>query len=145
MKNIHSFKSHSLRIRFYKLKDNTPLSSLLLNTTEEWYKEKHRRFSVDEIKLINSLAISSCPFCGSNSFKKDGKRKDGTQTFKCNDCGRKFNPLTGTVFDSRKIPLSEWIEYLIHVSQYESITESALDNRNVESTGKYWLKRYFLY
>lgn len=116
---------------------------MILDTTEEWYGAKHPRTSFDEVLLINSLPVTNCPFCHSVRIKRDGKRKDGIQKFQCNDCERKFNPLTGTIFDSRKIPISEWIEYLLHIFQYESVTVSSLDNRNAESTGRYWLKKVF--
>lgn len=63
------------------------------------------------------------------------------QRFMCLKCGRRFNPLTGTLFDSRKISISEWVEFLIHLFQYESLLVSSLDNRNVQSTGRYWTKK----
>lgn len=143
MKNKISFRSRTLRTQFSELKNDSPLSLMIYDTAEEWYKAKHPRFSFDEVALVNSLDASSCPHCGSSRFKRDGKRKDGIQNFRCNDCGRKFNPLSGTLFDSRKIPISEWIEFLIHIFQYESCKVSSLDNRNAQSTGRYWLKKVF--
>ena len=116
---------------------------MILDTTDEWHEAKHPKASLDEIALINSLAVTNCPYCHSGMIKKNGKRKDGIQRFLCNDCKRKFNPLTGTLFDSRKIPISEWIEYLVHIFQYESVMVSSLDNRNAESTGRYRLMKTF--
>ena len=49
----------------------------------------------------------------------------------------------GTLFDSRKIPLSEWVEFLLHLFEFHSVKTSARDNRNAESTGKYWLAKVF--
>ena len=122
---------------------DSPLSKTIVGTTEEWYRAKQPRTSGDEVGLINSLSASACPYCGSSSIKKNGKRRDGMQTYRCRGCGRKFNPLTGTVFDSRKIPISEWIEYLVHIFQYESVSVSSLDNRNSLSTGRYWMRKVF--
>jgi len=51
--------------------------------------------------------------------------------------------LTGTIFEDRKIPISEWIEYLIHLFEFHSITTSARENLNAYSTGRYWLFKVF--
>ena len=52
--------------------------------------------------------------------------------------------MTGTIFDSRKIPFSEWIEYLIHLFEFHSTKTAAMDNGNSVSTGFYWLEKVFL-
>ena len=113
------------------------------STISEWYSEKHRRLTPEEASMINSQRIPSCPRCGSAGFVRDGKRADGVQKYLCPDCGRRFNPLTGTIFDSRKIPISEWIEYLLHLFEFHSVVTSARDNRNAHTTGIYWLEKVF--
>ena len=92
------------------------------------------------------IIIEKCPHCGSVRIRKCGKRKDGVQTYQCLDpsCGKRFNPLTNTVFDSRKIPLTEWAEYLIHLFEYHSVSSAASDNRNADATGFYWLEKVFI-
>lgn len=105
----------SLRRRFLMLGEDSPLSKRIVGTTEKWYRAKHPRTSGDEVGMINSLSVSACPDCGSGSIKKNRKRRDGMQTYRCRGCERKFSPPTGTAIDSRKIPLSEWIKYLFHV------------------------------
>ena len=111
-----------------------------------WYIEKHPKAGPSEIGFINSIPIDRCPHCGSPRIRKCGRRKDGIQTFQCLDpgCRKRFNPLTNTIFDSRKIPLTEWAEYLIHLFEYHSVTTAALDNRNADSTGFYWLEKVFI-
>ena len=93
--------------------------------------------------MVNSAPVPGCPFCGSEALAKDGRRKDGVQKYLCRSCGRRFNPLTGTVFDSHKIPISEWIEYLLHLFEFHSVVTSARDNRNAHTTGVYWLRKVF--
>ena len=44
---------------------------------------------------------------------------------------------------SKKIPISEWIEYLLHLFEFHSINSTAYDNRNSPTTGKYWLIKTF--
>lgn len=136
-------KSQSLRSSFGKLERDTPLGEMIYNTTEEWYKAKHPKFNIDEVNLVNSICISECPYCHAAGIIKNGKRRDGIQTYQCLRCLRRFNPMTGTLFDSRKIPITEWVEFLIHLFQYESMTVSSLDNRNVPSTGQYWTEKLF--
>ncbi len=121
----------------------SPSESLIDSTVLEWYSEKHRRASREEIDLINGVAVPSCPYCGSARFRKDGKRRDGIQKHLCLECHRRFNQLTGTVFDSRKIPISEWIEFLLHLFEFHSVRTSARDNRNAATTGVYWLRKVF--
>lgn len=121
----------------------TEAQSLISSTLKEWYYAKHRIPSNEEITLINAKNIICCPKCGSRSFVKNGLYKNKLQRYKCKDCSVNFSPLTNTIFDSKKIAISEWIEYLIHLFEFHSIKSSARDNRNSESTGKYWLIKVF--
>ncbi len=128
-----------------KFSSESGSSDMMVSTISEWYDAKHRRPSQEETQFINSIAIGECPYCGSEKIVRDGFSKTtGLAIRKCNGCGRIFNPLAGTIFDSRKIPLSEWIEYLVHLFQFHSIRTSALDNRNAITTGFYWLSKIFL-
>lgn len=122
-------------------KDNT--EKMISATVHEWYDAKHRKDSLEEIEFINSIKIKQCPKCGSASIVKNGFYISGYQKYLCKNCGKKFSPLTNTIFDSKKIPISEWIEYLLHLFEFHSITTSARDNRNAYSTGKYWLIKVF--
>lgn len=117
---------------------------MMVSTVSEWYDAKHRRASRDEVDFINSIPIGSCPCCGSGLIRRDGRsKKTGLIVRECKECGRKFSPLTGTVFDSRKIPISEWVEFLTHLFQFHSLRTTAFDNRNADSTGFYWLSKVF--
>ena len=95
-------------------------------------------------RIRHSIPVGSCPRCGSENVRRDGRsKKTGLIVRECKGCGKKFGPLTGTVFDSRKIPLSEWIEFLVHLFQFHSVKTASLDNRNADSTGRYWLSKVF--
>lgn len=128
---------------FSTFESNDELGDLIIDRTEGWYDAKHPSFSCPEIEFVNSIKVTCCPYCGSDRFRKIGHRKDGTQCFRCNSCKRKFNPLTGSIFDSRKIPVGEWIEFLVHLFQYQSIKVASIDNRNAYSTGRYWINKIF--
>lgn len=146
-KNYHLQRSSwgtSLRQLPWDQNEEITNSQLLIsNTIDEWYNAKHRYSSKEEIKLINSFRKTTCPYCLSDTIVKNGFYKNGMQRYSCKKCGKKFSPLTNTIFESKKIPISEWIEFLIHLFEFHSIRTSARDNRNSESTGKYWLIKVF--
>jgi transposase-like protein len=52
-----------------------------------------------------------CPQCGSSHVSQQGR--DTTQParrkYRCGDCGRHFDDLTGTIFAGRHQPLAAWI------------------------------------
>lgn len=148
MSKSNSTSSHwgrSLRkLSWDETKDQSFSQKLISSTVHEWYDAKHRISSKEEIELINSISISSCPYCGSVRFIRYGHYSSGMNRYYCNDCFHYFCALTGTIFDNRKIPISEWIEYLLHLFEFHSITTSARDNRNAYSTGRYWLYKVFL-
>ena len=135
----------SLRILPWdKLNEEPTLTEELISSTvREWYDAKHRKASKEEVDLINSIAIDMCPYCGSVEFIRYGYKPNGIQQYKCNSCGSKFSALTNTIFQDRKIPISEWIEYLVHLFEFHSIVTSARDNRNASTTGTYWLHKVF--
>ena len=136
---------NSLRYLSWDKNEDISLSRKLISSTiHEWYDAKHRISSKEEIELINSLKVNCCPYCGSLHFIRYGCYRNGTIRYLCNDCRSSFNPLTNTIFDDNKIPISEWIEYLIHLFEFHSITTSSRDNRNAYSTGRYWLYKAFL-
>lgn len=147
MKNKQNYSKSQKPLRTFSWSNSdqkTPSQLLVENTVTEWYEAKHRSSSAPEVNFINSIQILYCPHCGSKKIVKNGLRKnDGIQKYLCKDCKKSFNPLTNTIFDSRKIPISEWFEYLLHLFEYHSISSSAYDNRNANSTGKYWLIKVF--
>lgn len=121
----------------------TDTQQLISSTIHEWYDAKHCISSTEEIQLINNIRKEYCPYCNSKEIVKNGFYRNGIQRYCCKSCGKKFSPLTNTIFEAKKIPISEWIEYLIHLFEFHSIRTSARDNRNSESTGKYWLIKVF--
>jgi len=141
MKSKYNF-GPSLRKLPWTDKDQTKSQSLISSTILEWYDAKHRITSDEEIEFINSIERPTCPYCESTSFIKYCFRNK-IRVFKYKNCNRKFTNLTNTIFDSKKIPISEWIEYLLHLFEYHSITTSSRDNRNASTTGRYWLKKVF--
>ena len=127
----------------WKEKDSTPLENLIVSTDESWFKAKHPVRTKEEISFIASLRPDGCPYCGSKNYIKYGKR-NGIPIFRCKSCERRFKALTHTIFDSAKIPISEWYEFFIHLCEFHSISTASADNRNASNTGLMWYRKIFL-
>lgn len=131
--------------KYAKLFGRDPLDALFVSTLEEWDDAKHRKACEEEIEMINAIRVTECPRCSGTSFKKASKsRPRGVQRYYCHHCRRYFTPLTGTLFDANKIPISERIEYILHLLRQHSTISSALGNVNAETTGSIWLFKVFL-
>ena len=107
-----------------KSRRETPWDGTPKNPTEQFlydhyadhYKQKHPSLlEAHEADMVNSYVPKSCPYCGSGHFSQNGKDDIGIQRFVCVDCGKRFKPTTGTIFDSRRIPISEWMEYCLNI------------------------------
>ena len=125
--------------------DLTPTQEYIRAHYQARYEERHPSLKeAGEADLINSYVPTVCPFCKSKDFMKFGTDNNGIQRYKCTACGQRFRPTTGTIFDSRKIPISEWIEYCLNIIRYVSLNADSMNNRNALSTSKYWLDKLFL-
>lgn len=138
----NNFDTSLRRLPWSDNQNQTKVQSMISATVNEWYEAKHRRTSIEELEFINSIVPIRCHHCPSKSFIKYGYR-NGLKVYKCKECGRKFTNLTNTIFDSKKVPITEWIEFLLHLFEFHSIKTSSRDNRNSSSTGNYWLKKVF--
>ena len=108
------------------------------------YEERHQPLGeTGEAEMINSFEPDHCPFCSSSDFVKNGFDSNGIRRYKC-ACGKRFKPTTGTIFDSRKIGICEWIEYCLNIFRYVSLNADSWNNRNAITTSKYWLEKLFL-
>lgn len=114
-KNIQTTTMNKKQIEALRanFSDGLQSSYMIISTISEWYDAKHRKPCGEEISFINSLDPRLCPYCGGKIMIKKGfQSATGLRIWLCRKCGRKSSPLTGTIFDSRKIPLSEWVEHL---------------------------------
>lgn len=127
--NNNSLWGNSLRFLPWSKKDDlTEIEKLLLSTNEKWYIAKHSS-NINEINFLNNIKIDRCRKCGSPNIVKNGFYKSKLQKFHCKVCGKNFSPITNTIFDSRKIPISEWLEYIIHLLEFHSVKSSSRDNK----------------
>ena len=93
--------------------------------------------------MINAFVPVRCPYCGAERFNKRGLTANGIQRYRCS-CGQTFVPTTHTIFDGRKLSVSEWMEYCLNLFRDVSINADSWNNKNAFSTAQYWLKKLFL-
>lgn len=98
----------------------------------------------DEIAFLNSCIPVHCPHCGSDAFVRRGLTGTGLQRYMCKECHKTFTVITGTIFDQRKIPMTEWIDFLLSIMGYGSFHLTSRNNKNSATTTKYWLEKVFL-
>ena len=126
-------------------KDMTPTQQFIHDKHKMHYEQHHPSIlDSGEALLINSFVPSTCPFCHTASFVKFGHDRNGIQRYRCDSCRQSFKPTTGTIFDSRRIPISEWTEYCTNIFRYISFNADSWNNKNALSTSKYWLEKLFL-
>lgn len=125
--------------------DLTPTEEYIRDHHQEHYRIHHQTLGEDmESSLLNSRKPERCSYCGSKDFIRFGHNASGVQVYRCRSCGRRFTVLTGTIFDSHKIPISEWIEFLYNLFSFVSLTADSWNNKNAFTTSKYWLEKVFL-
>jgi transposase-like protein len=123
----------------------TPTQAFLKRHYDSYYADRHRKpEDSGEAEMINSYVPTQCPFCKENQFKKCGYTKNGIQRYRCGKCGKTFLPTTGTIFDERRISISEWMEYCLNLFRHVSITADSWNNKNDFKTSRYWLQKLFL-
>ena len=146
MKNDYTRRTSSRRVTPWTgQSDSSPLESYIDLCTDRDYSHRHPAvLESGEADFLNSYNVSSCRFCGSSSITKEGFSGTGLRRYRCRDCGRRFTILTNTIFDSRKLPVSEWVCFLLDLFGYSNFNLTSKVNRNSINTTKYWVRKLFL-
>lgn len=146
MKHDTKIKSSSRRKTPWSgISDATPLQRAIDSWNLENYNRRHPKdIGKPECDWINSIAVDECRYChGGNIFRR-GKTATGLRRYQCKGCGRTFTPVTNTIFDSHKIPISQWLDFLFDIFGYSSFHLASKGNRNADNTTKYWIRKVFL-
>ena len=100
--------------------------------------------SMDEAEMLNSYDLTECKHCGSTDFISYGRNRYGVKRYRCKSCGKLFSIVTNTVFDNHKIPISEWMEFMLGVFRFQSFQSIGRSLRITDTTVKYWISKLFL-
>jgi transposase-like protein len=88
----------------------------------------------------NASSGLHCPHCASNSFQRWGAAA-GMPRFRCNDCKRTFNPLTGTSL-ARLRSKDKWLVFMQTCIEHRSVRKSAEICGIDASTAQRWRQRF---
>ena len=83
------------------------LKMISLLTDELSKKEKSK--GIIDLEIHKEKGEIFCPNCHSKNIKKNGKYKD-RQLYKCKDCNKKFNELTGTPFHHTRLVYKQIVD-----------------------------------
>ena len=109
-----------------------------------YYKKHPQLADTGEATLLNSFDIRECRHCKSSNIQKFGFTANGIRRFRCKDCSRTFTIVNNTIFDSHKISISEWLDFLLSIFGYGSFNLVSKSNRNAYNTTKFWIEKVFL-
>jgi len=62
--------------------------------------------------IFGTLDKSECVHCGSPHIVKNGKQRNGSQEYICNNCGKRFNARAGTLFYNKKLPDKDIVDII---------------------------------
>lgn len=146
MKQNTNFKRSSRRITPWTGDPGaTPLQKAIDTWNQDNYDRRHpKALDQSECDWINSIPVDECRHCHSSKIFSRGKTATGIRRYQCKDCGKTFTPITNTIFDSRKIPISQWLDFLFDLFGYSSFHLASKGNRNAATTTKYWTNKVFL-
>ena len=69
--------------------------------------------ALDIFRCIRWSGGVYCPNCNSYEvYKRDFVRKTNVRRYSCNECGKNFTDLSGTIFSNKKLPMGEML-YII--------------------------------
>ena len=121
-----------------------PAQAIVMACHRDIYRYRHAPASLEgEAEFFNAYERESCPHCGSARITRKGYDGNGVRRWKCLGCNRRFTPATGTIFESRKLPVADWTEFLLQAFSYESFNAMTRSNRRSVTTLPYWRAKLF--
>lgn len=115
MYNIHMGRKSKKQIAY----------ELLLALNQDERDEVLSRFSVDKndatFSDVETLLKKECPNCHSTNYIRKGKTSLGLTKFKCKDCGKNYNILSGTPLANTQYSWNVWVSILEKMLNYYSI------------------------
>ena len=123
--------------------DMSAAERLVMEAHREAYDRLHDLDWSGDARFPDEYVRTECPRCGSRDIVGKGRDKRGLRRWRCNSCPRHFTPATGTIFEERKLPVSDWSEFLLEVFSYEAIAGITRSNRRSPTTIPYWLAKTF--
>ena len=120
-----------------------PAQSFVMSWQRDEYDRLHEPGGREDAAFFNAYERDACPSCGSSRVIRHGSDARGVRRWRCRSCGTTFTPVTGTIFEDRKLPVAAWAAFLMEVVSYESIVGMTRQNRRSPTTLPYWMAKLF--
>lgn len=120
----------------------TPAEALVQASHDGIYSFRHEPFEGDA-DFFNGYERTACPRCKSAKIAKAGHDRNGVQRYRCAGCGGTFTPMTGTIFEDHRLPLTAWADFVLQAVSFESIAAMTREDRRADTTPPYWMAKLF--
>lgn len=118
-----------------------PAQALVRSGHRSMCEFRHEAFGGDA-GFFNGYERDGRPSCGGR-IVGFGCDKDGARRYRRTSCRKVSAPVTGTVFDDRKLPLPAWADFLLQTFSYASVSLMTREGRRSSTTLPYWMARLF--
>lgn len=117
---------------------SSQITELINKLKETLLIVKTRKQTLSKIAAYERKNIK-CTECGSNHIVKNGFSKTGIQTYKCKNCGRRFDDLTDTIFNGTHLTY-EQIEIFLHCFKYKISVRKTAERMKVNKKTAHLLR-----
>lgn len=93
-----------------------PAQRLVMVEHGEAYERLHGPGPHDA-DFFNGYEREECPRCQSGDIVSRGSDARGVRHWSCSFCGRTFTPVTGTIFEGRRLSVEGWVEFQCGVAE----------------------------
>ena len=122
----------------------TPAQLAVRDGHRSVYDFRHRPLSeTGDAAFFNGYERDRCPRCGGGRIQRWGHEAGGVRRWRCASCGRTFTPATGTIFEDRKLPVADWVEFLGQAFGFESLEAMTREDRRSGTTVAWWMTKLF--
>jgi hypothetical protein len=73
-----------------------------------------------------------------------GHEASGVRRYVCGGCRKTFTPSTGTIFEDHKLPVADWVEFMVQAFGFESLEAMTREDRRSGTTTPWWMAKLFL-
>lgn len=119
----------------------TPAQAIVKTAHDGIYAFRHERRPSDA-GFFNGYPLSACPRCGGR-VARAGLSRSGVQRYRCAACGSVSTPVTGTIFDNSKLPVTAWVDFILQAVSFESVAAMTREDRRAGTTPPYWMAKLF--
>lgn len=120
----------------------TPSEALAVSASKGIYAFRHEAFDGDA-DFFNRYIRNACPRCGGSFVTRCGYDRKGIQRYRCSGCLRTFTPVTGTIFEDHRLPVTAWSDFILQALSFESINAMTREDRRADTTTPYWMAKLF--